>query len=115
MITSAAADANVKEAIKKVAAASRVSAAALENEKREKKALKLAQKIAKEAHKRETNKEKKLKTPAQIAYQLFGENLRKNGDKISVQRQGELWKLEDQSSWLIKVKELADKETRQIM
>ena len=114
-LSSEQADADVKEAIKKLAAAARVSAAALENEKKAKKALKLAQKLAKEAHKKEQSKDKKVKTPSQIAYKLFGDELRKNGEKISVQRQGELWKLEDQSVWLLKVKQLAETETRQII
>jgi hypothetical protein len=114
-LSSEQADADVKEAIKKLAAAARVSAAALENEKKAKKALKLAQKLAKEAHKKEQSKDKKVKTPYQIAYKLFGDDLRKNGEKISVQRQGELWKLEDQSVWLLKVKPLAETETRQII
>ena len=114
-LSSEQADANVKEAIKNLAAAVRITTAALENEKKVKKALKLAQKLAKEAHKKEQSKDKKVKTPSQIAYKLFGDELRKNGEKISVQRQGELWKLEDQSVWLLKVKQLAETETRQII
>jgi hypothetical protein len=106
----AAADSNVKEAIKKLAAASRVASAAIENEKQAKKALKLAEKQAKEARKKETVSLKKPKSNSQIAYQLFGDDLRKNGEKISMKRQGELWKAADQPFWLLKVHAL---QTRQ--
>lgn len=99
------ADLNLKEAQKKLAAASRVVNAALENEKQAKQSVKIAQKAAKEAHKRELKLDKpiKTKTPTQLAYQLFGNDLRKNGDKISMKRQGELWKTADQTHWLLQV------------
>ena len=114
--TSAAdADNMVKEAIKKLAAASRVAAAAIQNEKQAKASLKIAQKVAKTSHKKEQSKDKKPKTPFQTAYKLFGDDLRKTGEKVSVQRQGELWKSADQAYWILKVKEMNDNAVRQII
>lgn len=102
------ADLNLKEAQKKLAAASRVVNAALENEKQAKQCVKIAQKAAKEAHKKETklNKPAKSKSPTQVAYQLFGDNLRKNGEKISMKRQGELWKSADQAYWILQTRQI---------
>ena len=104
-ITAAAADSKVEEAIKNVAAYARIASAAVEKVKQAKKTLKLLEKQAKEAHKRELKQDKptKTKTPSQIAYQLFGDDLRKNGEKISMKRQGELWKTADQTYWLLQV------------
>lgn len=101
------ADFNLKEAQKKLAAASRVVNAALENEKQAKLGVKIAHKAVKEAHKRELKVDKptKPKTPTQVAYQLFGNDLRKNGDKISMKRQGELWKSADQAYWILQTRQ----------
>jgi hypothetical protein len=96
---------NLNDAMKKLAAATRVASAAIDNEKQAKKAVKLAHKLVKDAQKRELKQDKpvKSKTPTQIAYQLFGNDLRKNGDKISMKQQGELWKSADQTHWLLQV------------
>ena len=99
---------NVDDLIKKLAAASRVANAALQNEKLLKAQLKSAQKTAKLSQK---NQLKSLsaqhKSAFQIAYKLFGDDLRKHGDKISAKRQGELWQSADQAHWLLKAKSLS--------
>ena len=112
-ISAADADNKVKDAIKKLAAASRVAVAAIQNEKQAKAELKLAHKLAKTSHKKEQSKDKKPKTAFQTAYKLFGDDLRKTGEKVSVQRQGELWKSADQAFWILKVKEMNDNALRQ--
>jgi len=96
---------NLNDAMKKLAAATRVASAAIDNEKQAKKAVKLAHKLVKDAQKRELKQDKPVrsKTPTQIAYQLFGNDLRKNGEKISMKQQGELWKSADQTYWLLEV------------
>jgi len=110
VLSAASADAKVEEAIKNVAAYSRIASAAVEKFKQAKKNLKLLEKQAKESRKKETASLKKPKSNSQIAYQLFGDDLRKNGEKISMKRQGELWKTADQPFWLLKVHAL---QTRQ--
>ena len=99
---------NVDDLIKKVAAAARVTNAALQNEKLLKAQLKSAQKTAKLSLKLEqTSLSKQHKSAFQIAYKLFGDDLRKHGDKISAKRQGELWQSADQAHWLLKAKSLS--------
>ena len=104
----AAAEKTHQEAVKELAAASRVATAALDREKNAKLKVKSTQKLLKIAQK---NQLKSLsaqhKSAFQIAYKLFGDDLRKHGDKISAKRQGELWQSADQAHWLLKAKSLS--------
>ena len=104
----AAAEKTHQEAVKELAAASRVANAALDREKNAKLKVKSTQKLLKIAQK---NQLKSLsaqhKSAFQIAYKLFGDDLRKHGDKISAKRQGELWQSADQAHWLLKAKSLS--------
>jgi len=103
----AAAEQSLQVAIKNLAAASRVANAALDREKNAKLLLKSAHKTLKLAQKNQLKSlSAKHKSASQLAYKLFGDDLRKHGDKISLKQQGILWQQADHSPWLLKVHSL---------